>query len=276
VSVNTPVPAGPMLALGTARFVGNRLRDWIPAAAFLVLGLVAWQVLVSVLSIQRFLLPKPTQIATAFWDQRSSLWSAGWFTFQEALGGFVIGSTLAILVGLVLARWKPLRSAVMPYAIAANAVPIIAFAPITNAWFSPLSKSSKMAIAAVLVFFPVLVNTIRGLTSVRPQSIELMRSYAAGEFEIFRRVRVPAALPYIFTALKVASVLAMIGAIVGEYFGGSIEALGVQIKNSASLFQFETAWAAILVASLLGIAFYLAVALAERIVTRWQPTPGRE
>jgi NitT/TauT family transport system permease protein len=275
MSANVPDPVGPTLALGTARFVGRRLRDWVPAAAFLVLGLVAWQVLVSVLSVQRFLLPKPTQIATAFWNERHSLWSAGWFTFQEALGGFVIGSALAILVGLVLARWKPLRSAVMPYAIAANAVPIIAFAPITNAWFSPLSKSSKMAIAAVLVFFPVLVNTIRGLTSVRPQSIELMRSYAAGELEIFRRVRVPAALPYIFTALKVASVLAMIGAIVGEYFGGSIEALGVQIKNSASLFQFETAWAAILVASILGIAFYLAVALAERIVTRWQPTPGR-
>jgi NitT/TauT family transport system permease protein len=275
VSVNAPVPSGPTLALGTARFVGRRLRDWVPAAAFLVLGLVAWQVLVSVLSVQRFLLPKPTQIASAFWNERHSLWSAGWFTFQEAVGGFLIGSGFAILVGLVLARWKPLRSAVMPYAIAANAIPIIAFAPITNAWFSPLSKSSKMAIAAVLCFFPVLVNTIRGLTSVKPQSIELMRSYAAGELEIFRRVRVPAALPYIFTALKVASVLAMIGAIVGEYFGGSIEALGVQIKNSASLFQFETAWAAILVASLLGIAFYLAVALAERIVTRWQPTPGR-
>ena len=275
MSVNVPIPVQPRLALGTARFVGRRLRDWVPAAAFLVLGLVAWQVLVSVLSIQRFLLPKPTQIASAFWNERHSLWSAGWFTFQEAVGGFVIGSAVAILVGLVLARWKPLRSAVMPYAIAANAVPIIAFAPITNAWFSPLSKSSKIAIAAVLCFFPVLVNTIRGLTSVRPESIELMRSYAAGEVEIFRRVRVPAALPYIFTALKVASVLAMIGAIVGEYFGGSIEALGVQIKNSASLFQFETAWAAILVASLLGIAFYLAVALAERIVTRWQPTPGR-
>ena len=275
MSVNAPVPVGPALALGTARFVGRRLRDWVPAAAFLVLGLVAWQVLVSVLSVQRFLLPKPTQIASAFWNERHSLWSAGWFTFQEAVGGFLIGSGFAILVGLVLARWKPLRSAVMPYAIAANAIPIIAFAPITNAWFSPLSKSSKMAIAAVLCFFPVLVNTIRGLTSVKPQSIELMRSYAAGELEIFRRVRVPAALPYIFTALKVASVLAMIGAIVGEYFGGSIEALGVQIKNSASLFQFETAWAAILVASLLGIAFYLAVALAERIVTRWQPTPGR-
>ena len=122
----------------------------------------------------------------------------------------------------------------------------------------------------------MLVNTLRGLTSVRPSSIELMRSYAAGELEIFRRVRIPTALPYIFTSLKVASVLAMIGAIVGEYFGGSIEALGVQIKNSASLFQFEVAWAAIVVACILGIAFYLAVALAERLAMRWQPAQGRE
>jgi NitT/TauT family transport system permease protein len=275
VSVNAPVPVQPTLPLGRARFVGRRVRDWLPAAAVLVLGLALWQGLVAALHVQRFLLPKPTEIASTFWDERHTLWSAGWFTFQEALGGFVIGCGLGILVGLVLARWKPLRTAVMPYAIAANAIPIIAFAPITNAWFSPLNKSSKMAIAAVLCFFPVLVNTIRGLTSVRPESIELMRSYAASELEIFRRVRFPTALPYIFTALKVASVLAMIGAIVGEYFGGSIEALGVQIKNSASLFQFELAWAAIAVACLLGIGLYLAVALAERIVTRWQPAPGR-
>jgi NitT/TauT family transport system permease protein len=274
MSVNAPVPVQPTLPLGRARFVGRRVRDWLPAAAVLVLGLALWQGLVTALHVQRFLLPKPTEIASTFWDERQTLWSAGWFTFQEALGGFAIGCGLGILVGLVLARWKPLRTAVMPYAIAANAIPIIAFAPITNAWFSPLNKSSKMAIAAVLCFFPVLVNTIRGLTSVRPESIELMRSYAASELEIFRRVRFPNALPYIFTALKVSSVLAMIGAIVGEYFGGSIEALGVQIKNSASLFQFELAWAAIAVACLLGIALYLAVALAERIVTRWQPSPG--
>src|SRR3989440_7785098 len=119
----------------------------------------------------------------------------------------------------------------MPYMIAANAIPIIAFAPIMNAWFDPFSKGSKMAIAAVLCFFPVLVNTLRGLTSVRPESIELMRSYAAGEVEIFRRVRLPNSLPYLFASLKVASVLAMIGAIVGEYFGGSLESLGIQIKS---------------------------------------------
>ena len=152
----------------------------------------------------------------------------------------------------------------MPYMIAANAIPIIAFAPITNNWFGLLNRS-KMVIAAVLCFFPVLVNTLRGLTSVRPSSIELMRSYAAGEVEIFRRVRIPNALPYVFSALKIATVLAMIGAIVGDYFGGSQEALGIQIRRSAGIFDFELAWAAILVASVLGIAFYAAVALAERL-----------
>ncbi len=109
----------------------------------------------------------------------------------------------------------------MPLAIAANAVPIIAFAPIFDVWFNPLSPHSKMAIAGVLCFLPVMVNTLRGLQSASPRQIELMRSYACSDLEIWRRVRVPAALPFVFTALKVASVLAMIGAIVGEYFGGS-------------------------------------------------------
>ncbi|MGH3050542.1 MAG: ABC transporter permease, partial [Gaiellaceae bacterium] len=104
-----------------------------------------------------------------------------------------------------------------------------------------------------------------------PRQIELMRSYAASELEIWRRVRVPTALPFVFTSLKVASVLAMIGAIVGEYFGGALNALGVLINNSAAVFQFDTAWAGILVASLLGIALYGAVAATERIVLRWSP-----
>jgi NitT/TauT family transport system permease protein len=160
----------------------------------------------------------------------------------------------------------------MPYAIAANAVPIIAFAPITNNWFGILSPSSKMAIAAVICFFPVMVNTLRGLTSVRPESIELMHSYAAGQVEVFRRVRIPNSLPYLFAGLKVATVLAMIGAIVGDYFGGSQEALGILIRRSAGIFAFEQAWAAILVASVLGILFYAAVALVERLTMSWHPS----
>jgi NitT/TauT family transport system permease protein len=250
----------------------RRTREWIPAVAVLLLGIGLWEGLVVGLEIQRFLLPPPSDIAQTFWEEREILWGAGWYTFKEALGGFALGCTAAVIAAIVVGRWPGLRSAVMPFAIAANAVPIIAFAPITNQWFGLLDPLSKMVIAAVLCFFPVFVNTLRGLTAVRPSSIELMRSYAAGEFQIFRRVRLPNSLPYLFSALKVASVLAMIGAVVGEYFGGSQEALGVQIRNSAALFAFETAWAAILVASILGIAFYLAIALLERLTMSWHPS----
>jgi NitT/TauT family transport system permease protein len=163
----------------------------------------------------------------------------------------------------------------MPYMIAANAIPIIAFAPITNAWFGLLSPWSKVTIAAVLCFFPVLVNTLRGLTSVDPESIELMRSYAAPERDVFRRVRIPNSLPYVFSALKVASVLAMIGAVVGDYFGGSLEALGIVVLSAVNLSQYSTSWAAILVASIMGIAFYGAIALVERYALSWHPSVGR-
>ena len=237
-----------------------------------VLGIAAWELGVRGLGVQRFLLPPLSEILQTLWESRETFASAGWFTFKEALGGFVIGCTAAILCALVLARWRGLGRAIMPYAIAANAIPIIAFAPITNNWFGLLNPLSKMVIAAVLCFFPVLVNTLRGLTSVRPSQVELMRSYACGEVEIFRRVRIPTALPFVFSALKIATVLAMIGAIVGDYFGGSQEALGILIRRSAGIFAFSEAWAAILVASILGIAFYASVALVERAVMRWHPT----
>jgi NitT/TauT family transport system permease protein len=248
----------------------KRLTDWLPALLVFVLGLALWQWVFSPLA-GKFLLPRPSAIATTFWDNKSVLLHAGWFTFKEALGGFVIGSTLGIVFALGFARFSRVGNALMPYAVAASAVPIIAFAPITNAWFGVLNPHSKWAIAGILCFFPVLVNTLRGLTSVKPEAIELMRSYAAGEIDIFRRVRFPSALPHIFAGLRVATVLAMIGAIVGDYFGGSVGALGVQIENSISLFDFPLGWAAIVVASAFGIAFYVAVVLAERWALRGVP-----
>ena len=249
----------------------RRLVDWIPAIVLFCLAIAAWQLAIDVFHIQRFLLPKPLAIVKAFWNQRSVLWSAGWLTLKEAVGGFAIGSILAIAFATVLARFRRASDALMPIAIAANAIPIIAFSPIFNAWFDPLSPSPRMATAAVLCFFPVFVNTLRGLTSPRPAQVELMRSYAAGEIAIFRRVRVPTALPFIFAALKVACVLAMIGAIVADYFG-TFGSLGITIKNAVGLSDYETAWAAILTASILGVALYIAVALAERIALQWDPT----
>ena len=256
------------------RRLRRAVAEWAPALLILVLGLAGWEVAVNAFGIQKFLLPKPSEIAAAFWDQRSILWPAGWYTFTEAFWGFVIGVSFGIGAAVVLARFRAVGSALMPYFIAASAIPIIAFAPIANAWFG-IEKSSKIFIAALLCFFPVLVNTLRGLTSVKPQQVELMRSYAARDFTVFKRVRIPTSLPYVFASLKVASVLAMIGAIVGEYFGGSQQQLGIQIKNSAALFQFETAWAAILVACILGVGFYLAVSVAEILTMRRYPSAER-
>jgi NitT/TauT family transport system permease protein len=273
LSSGAPVAVQPVPRGGLGRMVGRRLVDWLPAVVVLVGIIALWQGLIVWLDVQQFLLPKPTSIASTFWTDKHELLHAGWYTFQEALGGFVLGSGFAILVALVLARWRPLGAALMPYAVAANAIPIIAFAPITNQWFGGgLTKSSKIAIAAILCFFPVLVNTLRGLTSVRPQDLELMRSYAAGNVETFRRVRIPTALPFIFTGLKVATVLAMIGAVVGEYFGGALNAIGVLILSRSRVFQFNEAWAGVLVVCLFGLALYIAVALLERVALRWVPS----
>ena len=236
------------------------------------LGIAIWEGLTTAFDVETFLLPKPSDIAQAFWEDKSELWDYGLYTFKEAAGGFALGSGLGILAAMLLARFRALGDALMPFAVAASAIPIIAFAPITNNWFGLLNPFSKMAIAAVLCFFPVMVNTLRGLTSVNPQSIELMRSYAASDVTVFRLVRFPNALPFMFTGLKVAAVLSMIGAIVGEYFGGPTNALGVSILNDTQLFNFPRAWAGIALASVFGIAFYGAVALAERLTTSWHPT----
>jgi NitT/TauT family transport system permease protein len=249
----------------------RRTGEWLPALVVAAIVIGAWQGIIVAFHVQQFLLPKPSDIASACWTQRHTLWPAGWYTFKEALGGFAIGSGLGIVAASVVGRFETLGGALMPIFIAANAVPIIAFAPIFGAWFNPIEPQSKMAVAAVLCFLPVMVNTLRGLQSASPRQLELMRSYAASELEVWRRVRVPSALPFLFTALKVASVLAMIGAIVGEYFGGALNALGVIINSEANVFHFTTAWAGILVASILGVALYAAVVLAERIVLRWAP-----
>src|SRR5262249_26246367 len=146
----------------------QRVRDWLIPLVVFVAGIGIWEAFVKGLGVKRFLLPAPTAIWTAFADNQGRLWHEGWYTFQEALGGLALGSAAGILFAVIVARWNLLGSALMPYAIAANAIPIIAFAPITNAWFDPLTKTSKIVIAAILCFFPVFVNVVRGLRSVKP------------------------------------------------------------------------------------------------------------
>ena len=197
--------------------------------------------------------------------------AASWFTLKEALGGMAMGTLAGIAVALATTRWTATREALLPFAIAANSMPIIAFAPIMNNWFGIGNPFSKMAIVSVMIFFPIMINTLRGLISVDSRSLELMRSYAASDSEILFKLRIPNALPSLFSGLKVAGALAMIGAIVGEYFGGPRIALGVFITQEAALFRFASAWAAILIACLIGITIYLVILLAERLALPWHP-----
>lgn len=246
----------------------QRIERYVPPIVFFVGVLLVWQV-----AIRSPVLPPPTAIIEALGEN----WSAGrWALFDSALNtmfeavlGLLIGTAVGVILGGAVARWRTARDAVLPLAVAANAIPIIAFAPIMNNWFGVLNPISKAAIAAVLVFFPIFINVVRGLTSVEPATLELMRSYAASEWTIVTKVRIPNALPFFLTGLKVSTVLALIGAIVGEYFGGASNVIGRIVVQSASALRWDVSWAAILLGSAAGIVLYLVVVAAERLLIPW-------
>lgn len=240
-------------------------------AALLVgaLVIVGWELLINVFQIQQFLLPKPSVIAETFAESYPRLVSAGWVTFQNAFWGFVLGCGAGILTGMVASRFVGFSRALLPVAVGINAVPIIALAPIMNNWFGALNPFSKIAIVAVLTYFPAMVSTVRGLTSADVVSVELMKTYAAPAMTVFRKLRLPSALPFIFSALKICTTLAMIGAIVSEYFGGSTAGLGFRIRDDAGLFKYPEAWSAIFISALYGILFYIAVSAVERALMSW-------
>ncbi len=248
---------------------GAALRRYLPAILLLPSGLVVWELAVRIFNIQGFLLPAPSAIAQTFAQNYAALFDRGWYTFQEALWGYAIGCTLGILFGLVSARFPTLSAALMPFAIAMNAVPIIALSPLVRVWFG-IEQPSKIVIVAILCFFPCLVSTVRGLTAAGEAAMELMRSYATPELETFWKLRLPSALPFIFNGLKVCTSLSMIGAVIGEFYGGLVnKSLGTFIANEASQIRFRSSWAGILVACLLGILFYMAVSFAERLLIPW-------
>lgn len=247
----------------------HRIKNLVPAGIAFVAVLILWEGAIRVFDIEAFVLPAPSVIVERFFATSDVIWGAGFNTLIEAIGGLIGGTLLGVAVAFGTVRWVPVREGLLPFAIAANSVPIIALAPIANGMFSITSPVPKMVVVGIVVFFPVMVNTARGLLEVDADELELMRSYAATPREVMWRVRVPHALPYFFSAMKVVSVLAIIAAIVAEYFGGSQDVLGQYILNKASLFVFPDAWAGILVASLIGVALYALVLVTERFVMPW-------
>lgn len=257
------------------------LRTLWPPLVFGVGLLVAWEAAVRGFDVQEFLLPRPSSIFSALREEWAgeigggritNLREAGWETGKVAVLGLVIGVVLGSLLALLTTRFRLLRDSFTPLAVIANATPIVALAPIFNAWFGITGLASNVAVVIAVVFFPVFINVARGLTEVQPNQLELMRSYAASPATILRQVRIPNAMPFFATSLRLAAPLSVIAAIVAEYFGGPTNRLGPVITQNASFARYDNAWAAIVVASALGLLLFGIALIVGRLVTPGQRT----
>ncbi len=252
------------------RELTSSLARLLPPVLVFVAAIAIWEVATA--GEGRRVIPPPSAIVDAVGRESELLLRAAMATFTEALGGLAIGTIAGILVGFATARWAIARDILMPLAVGASTIPLIAVAPIIGNWFGVLNPLSKMMMAALLVFFPVVINVIRGLVEVQPSQLELMRSYASSVAEVLRKVRVTNMLPFLFTALKVAVTLAFIGAIVAEYFGGTSAVIGRVVLTSMSSGRFDIAWAGIIIGALGAIGAYFVVVMAERLIIPWSPS----
>lgn len=247
----------------------RRLHALLPPVTAAAIGFGGWELLLWLTRPDGFVLPPPSEIAGALVENSSAIRTATGVTGFIVVSGLAAGVLLGALAAVLVTAFRTANQTLTPLAVAVNAIPIVALAPIFNAWFGLLSPRSNQAVVVALVFFPVFINTSRGLVEVEPGQIELMESYGARKWRIIREVRIPNAMPYFFTALKLATSLAVIAAIVAEYFGGRQDALGNIITNSAGLTRYADAWAAVLAGSLMGIGLYGIAVLLERVAMPW-------
>ena len=236
-----------------------------PVAASLAAFVIAWQLVVLVSGLQSFILPGPLTVAQRFvkaWTD-GTMWPHVAQTLVEILLGFAIGATIALAVGVLLARSRLAERLLSPYLVAAQATPVLALAPLIVLWFGN-GLPSKLVITTLIVFFPVAVATMVGIRSVDPRLLEMARSFRAGSWQLITRVEVPAALPAILGGMRVGVTLAVIGAIVGEWAGAD-QGLGVLINEArGSLFDIPLMFAALLQLAIIGVTLYLVMLLIER------------
>jgi NitT/TauT family transport system permease protein len=242
---------------------GRVLAPVVFGLAFLSL----WEAVVRVFDLKPYFLVAPS----AIFDQLTASWSLVWRSMKvsgtNALVGLLVGTALGIAVSFITSRFRLMNEIVTPLAVALNAIPIFVLVSVFNNMFAITSEVPRRLMVTLVVYFVVLVNVTRGLTQVDRLHVELMRSYAASDWQLLRRVRVPNAVPYLFTALKIAAPVAVITAFVSEYFGGSQNGLGSAIARSIAASRNDQAWAYVAGACLLGLTFYLISILLETVAT---------
>ena len=261
-----------LLSEAASRRGAPRVLGVLVPALFGAWLIYLWQVLVTGFGVPSVLLPSPALIATAFAASTGTLWADFVQTFvKSVISGFVLGCGSGFLVALLVDRIPFLQRGLLPLGNFVSALPIVGVAPIMVMWFG-FDWQSKAAVVVIMTFFPMLVNTIAGLHATQAMERDLMRSYAANYWQTLLRVRLPNALPFIFNALKINSTLALIGAIVAEFFGTPIVGMGFRISTEIGRMNVEMVWATIAVAAVSGSLFYGLLALAERATTFWHPS----
>ncbi len=239
---------------------------------FGVTVLVVWELLVRGLNVPLVILPAPSLIAVRFSENTSILWADFVQTILKgALSGYVIGCAAAFVTAVLVDRSDFLRRGLLPVGNFMAALPIVGTAPILVMWFG-FDWQSKAAVVVVMVFFPILVNTVAGLRETTAMQRDLMETYAASYWQGFFKLRLPAAMPFIFNGLKIATTLSLVGAIVAEFFGSPTVGMGFRISTSVGQLSLDMVWAEIVVAALAGSVFYGVVAMAEKAVTFWHPS----
>ena len=243
----------------------------LPPVVLVVLLLAVWQLAVVLGGIPAFLLPSPTAIVGQFGEYLPIIVASSLVTATNALLGLVIGSVLGVAAAVVAAFVRVLDEMFAPVIAAVAVVPIVALAPVLYTMFGAGSEVARVIVAAVAVFVPVFINSLRGLRQVRPVQRDLMRAYAASGWQTARAVTIPSALPFMFTGLRIASSLAVISAIVAEYFGGPRSGIGSFITSAASGSNYARAWAFVVGAIIVGLVFFAATLAIERLATRHRP-----
>jgi len=234
--------------------------------------LVLWEGLVRGLNVPSVLLPPPSMIWARLINSLPTLWADFRQTFLKAvITGYALGCGLGFLVAIAIDRSPFLQKGLLPLGNFVSALPVIGVAPIMVMWFG-FDWQSKVAVVVIMTFFPMLVNTVSGLAATSSMERDLMRTYAASWFQTLIKLRLPAAWPFIFNALKINSTLALIGAIVAEFFGTPIVGMGFRISTEVGRMNVDMVWAEIAVAAVAGSVFYGVVALIERAVTFWHPS----
>ena len=271
-----------LLLWATAWFVNVKLADsaqaqrrsirlLVPTIFGLTIILV-WELTVRGLGVPLVILPPPSLVVQTASENLPILWKDFVQTFLKgALRGYVIGCASAILVAILVERYSFLQRGLLPVASFMAALPIIGTAPILVMWFG-FDWHSKAAVVVVMVFFPMLINALAGLRESSLIQQDLMRTYAANAWQTFFKLKLPVAMPFIFNGLKISTTLALIGAIVAEFFGSPIVGMGFRISTSVGQLALDMVWAEIVVAALAGSLFYGVMALLEKGVTFWHPS----